>query len=172
VAKIVAHLRRVQPHVVVTFGPDGCYGHPDHIAISQLTTAAMVAAAKSDSAYVPDLASHSVSKLYFMAPTRDFLEAYQLAFGDLVMRIEEVERRAVGWPAWQITTRIDASCHWRTVWQAVRCHQTQLPSPSLLEHLSEEQHKALWGTPTYYRALSFVNGGHGVEHDVFEGLRS
>ena len=45
IARIVTHLRRVRPDVVVTFGPDGAYGHPDHIAISQLTTAAIVAAA-------------------------------------------------------------------------------------------------------------------------------
>src|SRR5260221_3968428 len=45
VADIVGHLRRVHPDVVVTFGPDGGYGHPDHIAISQFTTAAIVAAA-------------------------------------------------------------------------------------------------------------------------------
>src|SRR5215469_8599914 len=35
VAKIVGQIRRVKPDVVVTFGPDGGYGHPDHIAISQ-----------------------------------------------------------------------------------------------------------------------------------------
>ena len=40
-----AHLRRLRPDVVITFGPDGAYGHPDHIAISQFTTAAIVAAA-------------------------------------------------------------------------------------------------------------------------------
>jgi len=41
IARIVDHLRRVKPHVVITFGPEGAYGHPDHIAISQLTTAAV-----------------------------------------------------------------------------------------------------------------------------------
>ena len=45
IAKIAGHLRRVKPQVVITFGPDGAYGHPDHIAISQLTTAAIVCAA-------------------------------------------------------------------------------------------------------------------------------
>ena len=39
IAKIVAHLRRVRPQVVVTFDPNGAYGHPDHIAICQSTTA-------------------------------------------------------------------------------------------------------------------------------------
>ncbi|MGH6636006.1 MAG: PIG-L deacetylase family protein [Gammaproteobacteria bacterium] len=39
VARIVGHLRRVKPQVVITFGPDGVTGHPDHIAVSQFTTA-------------------------------------------------------------------------------------------------------------------------------------
>ena len=39
-SKIVAHLRRVRPQVVVTFPPDGIYGHPDHVAISAHATAA------------------------------------------------------------------------------------------------------------------------------------
>ena len=45
IAAIVRRIRLVQPHVVVTFGADGAYGHPDHIAISQFTTAAVVCAA-------------------------------------------------------------------------------------------------------------------------------
>ena len=42
---IARHIRRIRPDVVLTFGADGAYGHPDHIAISQFTTAAIVAAA-------------------------------------------------------------------------------------------------------------------------------
>jgi LmbE family N-acetylglucosaminyl deacetylase len=171
VAKIVGHLRLVKPDVVVTFGPDGSYGHPDHIAISQCTTAAIVEAASLDSLYYRDLAPHRVSKLYYMAPTRDLLDVYQCVFGDLVMHIGGVERRGAGWPEWQITTRVDTLTHWRTVWKAVCCHRTQLPPYHLLECLPEEQHKALWGCQTYYRAFSLVNGGRTVENDLFEGLR-
>jgi LmbE family N-acetylglucosaminyl deacetylase len=171
VAKIVGHLRRVKPDVVVTFGPDGSYGHPDHIAISQLTTAAIIEAASTNSLYYRDLAPHSVAKLYFMAPTRNLLDVYQFVFGDLVMQIDGAERRGAGWPEWQITTRIDTWAYWRTIWKAVCCHRTQLPAYHLLEGLPEEQHKALWGCQTFYRAFSLVNGGRTVEHDVFEGLR-
>ncbi len=146
VAKIVGHLRLVKPDVVVTFGPDGSYGHPDHIAISQFTTA-------------------------YMAPTENLLDVYQFVFGDLVMHIDGVERRGAGWPDWQITTRIDTWAYWRTVWKAVCCHRTQLPAYHLLERLPEEKHKALWGCQTYYRAFSLVNGGRTVENDLFEGLR-
>ena len=41
---IASHIRRIRTYVIVTFGPDGAYGHPDHIAISQFTTAAAVCA--------------------------------------------------------------------------------------------------------------------------------
>src|SRR3954468_21815051 len=45
VARLAGEVRRVRPDVVLTFGPDGAYGHPDHIAISQYATAAVSAAA-------------------------------------------------------------------------------------------------------------------------------
>ncbi len=171
VAKIVGHLRRTKPDVVVTFGPDGSYGHPDHIAISQLTTAAIIEAASPDSPYHRDLTPYRVAKLYYMAPMKDLLDVYQFVFGDLVMHIDGVERRGAGWPDWQITTRIDTLPYWHTVWKAVSCHQTQLPAYHHLEGLPEEQHKALWGSQTFYCAFSLVNGGRTVENDLFEGLR-
>jgi len=37
---VATFIRDFQPDVVVTFGPDGGYGHPDHIAISTATTQA------------------------------------------------------------------------------------------------------------------------------------
>lgn len=40
VADVEKILGEVQPDVVITFGPDGAYGHPDHIAISEATTQA------------------------------------------------------------------------------------------------------------------------------------
>src|SRR6266851_1864275 len=45
ICELVAHIRRVRPQVVLTWGPDGGYGHPDHIAIGQFATAAVMRAA-------------------------------------------------------------------------------------------------------------------------------
>jgi LmbE family N-acetylglucosaminyl deacetylase len=83
IAKLVGHLRSIKPDVVVTFGPDGGYGHPDHIAISQFTTAAIVEAADANSVYFRDLASHCVSKLYYMVATKELSKVYQSVFGRL-----------------------------------------------------------------------------------------
>jgi LmbE family N-acetylglucosaminyl deacetylase len=171
IARIVGYIRRIKPDVVVTFGPDGAYGHPDHIAISQFTTAAIVEAANPHSLYFKDLAAHCVSKLYYMVATKELSEVYQSVFGRLVMSIDGAERSQVAWPDWAITTRIETWDYWHTVWQAVRCHRTQLPAYQALEHVSEEQHRILWNSQTYYRAFSLVNGGRMVEQDLFEGLR-
>jgi LmbE family N-acetylglucosaminyl deacetylase len=40
VADVVRIIREYRPEVVITFGPDGAYGHPDHIAIGEATTIA------------------------------------------------------------------------------------------------------------------------------------
>jgi LmbE family N-acetylglucosaminyl deacetylase len=170
VAQLVLHIRRIRPDVVVTFDPDGVYGHPDHIAVSQLATAAIVAAA--DSSYADSgQAAHRVSKLYYRIFTAEDLAAYQVAFGDLVMDIDGVERRATGWPAWAISTRIDTSAYWPQVWEAIACHRSQLPGYHALKNLPSEHHRQLWGQQTFYRAFSLVNGGRMVESDLFAGLR-
>ncbi len=171
IAKIAGHLRHVRPDVVVTFGPYGGYGHPDHIAISQFTTAAIVEAANPDSLYYRDLAPHSVSKLYYMAESEEMFGVYQAVFGELVMHIDGVRRGAVIWPAWSASARIDTWDHWCTVARAIGCHHTQAPAYHILEQLSESQRRMLWGTQSYYRAFSLVNGGRQVEADLFEGLR-
>jgi LmbE family N-acetylglucosaminyl deacetylase len=169
-SRIVAELRRVRPQVVVTFDPWGFYGHPDHIAISQFASAAVVAAANPLYLDAPGMA-HQVSKLYFRAFTRDEQEAYEAAFGDLAMNIDGVERRSTTWPDWSLTTRIDTLAYWSRVWEAITCHRTQLPGYQTLRALPDEYHQQLWGTQTYYRAFSLVNGGRMVEDDLFAGVR-
>ncbi|WP_285033373.1 N-acetyl-1-D-myo-inositol-2-amino-2-deoxy-alpha-D-glucopyranoside deacetylase [Mycolicibacterium sp. lyk4-40-TYG-92] len=45
VAELVAVLRAFRPHVVVTYDPNGGYGHPDHVQAHRVTTAAVAASA-------------------------------------------------------------------------------------------------------------------------------
>ena len=82
--KIVTELRRVRPHIVLTFGPEGAYGHPDHIAICQFTTTASASAADPSSP-TADLAvlPHRVSKLYYLAWSHAKWSAYRLRISRL-----------------------------------------------------------------------------------------
>jgi LmbE family N-acetylglucosaminyl deacetylase len=173
VGRIATHLRRVRPDVVVTFGPEGAYGHPDHIAISQFTTAAIVAAA--DGAFVADTDGaaarpHSVSKLYYVAWPQSTWAAYQAAVRTLSATVDGVERQATPWPDWAVTTVIDTSDLWPTVWRAVSCHESQLAAYERLRDLPPEHHRTLWGRQSFYRAFSTVNGGRARETDLFEGV--
>jgi len=160
--RIVEHILRVKPQVVVTFAPDGAYGHPDHIAICQLTTAAVMAAAAR---------GHAVSKLYYIAWPESHWDAYQEAFKDLTMTVGDEIRSAQPWPEWEITTFVDTLEWWPQVWSAVSAHRSQLSAYRTLAELEAEHHAALWGTQYFYRAMSLVNGGPARETDLFEGLR-
>ena len=173
---IASHIRRIQPHVIVTFGPDGAYGHPDHIAVSQFTTAAAVCAADSayriaDGSQMDPAPPHRAEKLLYLAWRSNKWEAYQAAFRKLTSMVDGIERQAAPWPDWAVTTEIDTSAYWPIVWKAVCCHKTQLSIYERLGDLTQAQHAALWGTQEFYRAYSSANGGRKLETDLFDGLR-
>jgi N-acetyl-1-D-myo-inositol-2-amino-2-deoxy-alpha-D-glucopyranoside deacetylase len=48
VGELVALIREQRPHVVVTYDPNGGYGHPDHVRTHTVTTAALAAAGTAD----------------------------------------------------------------------------------------------------------------------------
>ena len=62
-------IRSFRPEVVITFGPDGAYGHPDHVTISELTTQAFHLAGDADQ--FPEqlkkegLSPHTPGRLYY-----------------------------------------------------------------------------------------------------------
>lgn len=183
--KIARHVRELRPQVVITFDPFGGYGHPDHIAISQLALAGVMRAASpeepaasDDEATEPDdepdgsdLAPHQVSKFYCESWTDRVWDEYQRTFKVLKSTVGDEVRTSVAWPAWSVTTTTDAYDHWETVWEAVQCHRTQMEQYGVLEDLTPERHRALWGPQEFYRLFSLVNGGRERERDLFEGLR-
>jgi len=168
--QIVGHIRRVHPHVIVTFDHNGVYGHPDHIAATRAATAAAVAAADPEFDDGSGLPAHTIPKFYYFAWPEGVQDAYEKAFGELVMTIDGVERRPVPWPAWTISTWIDTTAHWETVWEAIRCHGTQLPGYQKLLDLPDEYHQMLWGQSTFHRVFSLVPVPE-REDDLFAGLR-
>jgi LmbE family N-acetylglucosaminyl deacetylase len=173
-AAIARHIRRIRPDVIVTFGPEGAYGHPDHVAISQFTTAATVAAA--DPSFACDgiqvMQPHAVSKLYYIAWPESAWDGYQAAFRKLVSTVDGVERQVVPWPEWAITTVIDTRSFWPTAWRAISCHESQMAAYKGLEQLSPWDQEALMGRQSFYRAFSTVNGGRARETDLLEGIRT
>jgi N-acetyl-1-D-myo-inositol-2-amino-2-deoxy-alpha-D-glucopyranoside deacetylase len=61
VSALVTLIRQLRPHVVVTYDPNGGYGHPDHIQAHRITTEAVAAAADDGHPGTP----WQVSKFYW-----------------------------------------------------------------------------------------------------------
>ena len=172
IAKIVAQVRRIRPHVVVTFGPDGNYGHPDHIALAQFTAAALVCAAAGDFGNPDAGTTFRVSKFYYMVESKSTVQAIYAAASPFGMEIDGVQRAMVGWDEWAVTTRIDARAYFDTFWAAILCHKSQLAGFGPIATLPQADRLRIFGEGAFVRVFSLVNGGRGVETDLFEGLRA
>ena len=78
VDEVAEVIREFGPDVVITFGPDGGYGHPDHVTISAVTTAACRRAAGPG--HRPDQAATRPPRLYYRHfPPGDLLITERLA---------------------------------------------------------------------------------------------
>lgn len=171
VARIVAELRRLRPYVVVTFGPDGAYGHPDHVAISQLATTAVARAADPTFRDGVGAEPHRVAKLYYRVWTAAEAALYEAVFGKTSIDVDGERREGFAWPDWAVTARIDTTASWPAVRSAAACHRSQVGGNPVLAALEPEGHRTLWGTQHFYRVMSTVADGPGVEDDLFAGLR-
>ncbi len=154
--KIVRAIRELHPQIVITFGPDGLYGHADHIAIGQLTTKACALA--SDSNAFPQhlnegLAAHHVPELlYATAP--------QGLYPNLITRLAEagytthlwgIPPEQFGVPPEEITLRSDITPFLERKLAALRCHRTQLDDAHAFTQLTLELATRLYGQEFFRR---------------------
>ena len=171
IGKLVTQIRHIKPHVVVTFGPEGNYGHPDHIALSQFTNAALVCAADKSFTSTHAQSAHRVSKFYYMVDSVDMVSAANEAFGGIRMDVDGVTRQHIGWEDWQITTVLDNKSYMDQVQRAIQCHKSQLPGYGPIAEWNLDELSKVFGIGNFYRAYSLVNGGRKLETDLFQGLR-
>ncbi len=94
-------MRELHPNAVLTFGPDGISGHPDHVALSARITQAF------DRAALPN------ARLYYLAPSEATLQ------GCGVVPLQE----AAGGPV----ASIDITDYRISKVRAIQCHVSQNP---------------------------------------------
>jgi LmbE family N-acetylglucosaminyl deacetylase len=177
VGKVVAHIRRERPDVVVTFDENGGYGHPDHVAIHHHTQAAFSAAA--DPAQYSEqieagLEPYQAKKLYYTAIPHRFFVAVAEKMIELGIEIPQryLERRDGPWglPDEACTTDINVQDFWDTKQKAVQCHATQLNPDSIFAALPPDMMRELQAWECFQLAESYV-GEDGDSHDLLTGLR-
>jgi N-acetyl-1-D-myo-inositol-2-amino-2-deoxy-alpha-D-glucopyranoside deacetylase len=158
IARLVGVIRRLRPQVVVTFEPNGGYGHPDHMAIQRYAVAAFHAAA--DPARYPDQGPPwQPARLFYTAiPRSFFLEMSDRlnAMGVDTSQFAHFEEDGAGWPDDQIHVTLDVRDSVEAKWTALNCHRTQfgpdnpfrrLPHNAMKEMMSREYFALAWPEP-------------------------
>ncbi|MEW5958311.1 MAG: PIG-L deacetylase family protein [Chloroflexota bacterium] len=125
VYKIVKLLRQLKPQVVISFGPEGIYGHYDHLAVHRWATAAVELAGEAErwpAAGPP----HQVAKFYHRAMLEEQVTQIERILGRNFVPIDGIPFPFLGYPAEKITTIIDVRDYARVKLEGIRCHASQL----------------------------------------------
>ncbi len=173
VGKLVRLLRELQPQVLVTFGPDGIYGHYDHIAVHRWATIAVHLAADPDCFPDPEVCEpHQVSKVYFRALPQEQVAAMAEGGKPAAVMMDGIPFYFVGYRQDEITTVIYVSGHLEAKLAGIRCHATQLGRHNRFADTPDEVlHETWFRQETFLLASSTVGWPQGVETDLFAGLR-
>jgi N-acetyl-1-D-myo-inositol-2-amino-2-deoxy-alpha-D-glucopyranoside deacetylase len=130
VGEIVRTIRTVRPEVVITLGPDGVYGHPDHIALHKLVTPAFRSAGGGsrfpDDVYGP---SYAPQRLLWTAYPRGLFRPQweHMLASEHAAAMRAVDPDRLGVDPSEFAVTVDISGVAQTKLGAMRCHRTQLP---------------------------------------------
>ncbi len=124
-ADVVFQIRDLRPKIVVTFGPDGGYGHPDHIRIGAAATEAAEIAASEQWPWLGE--PWQVDSLYWASICREDIQAVAAHGHPYFSRLTEDELNTIGTPRAEITHVFDLRPYADRKLEIMLAHTTQLP---------------------------------------------
>lgn len=170
VGKVVLAIRQYKPDVILTFGPEGAYGHPDHVTIHKATTQAWSVAADPEpypEHLSVDIQPHHVDRLYYSAIPRtlwreNMMKAVEYGLPRVGFLSEEgantrpggdaaPEGAEFGTPDELVTTAIDISAYAEQKYNAIHCHRSQLAKEMPFRYLTAEIIRQALPYETYSR---------------------
>jgi N-acetyl-1-D-myo-inositol-2-amino-2-deoxy-alpha-D-glucopyranoside deacetylase len=135
--KLVELLRKIRPHVVITFEPLGWYGHPDHIATGRFASEAYHLAGDPRSfpsagpAWQPNRLFHAALLRSQFKPVVDYARSQGIESSDFDLLSWDEPDPLVE----QITHVFDAGPYIEIKQQSMRCHRTQFGEDHLFNNL-------------------------------------
>lgn len=159
-AKLAVYLREERPDVVVTYGDDGVYGHPDHIKAHEVTDAALDVVEKEG---VP------VKKLYYTAVPRSMMEAFAEQYPDQAEEQARRNMRILGTPDELITTRVDVQAYVDRKLEAFRAHISQNEPGNFFQTMQKQILELAFGTEYFQLARGKLTQDI-PEPDLFTGI--
>ncbi|WP_406272995.1 N-acetyl-1-D-myo-inositol-2-amino-2-deoxy-alpha-D-glucopyranoside deacetylase [Streptomyces sp. NBC_00191] len=170
---LVEIIRSVRPQVLVTYDPNGGYGHPDHIQAHRVAMRAAELAA--DPAFRPDLGdAYSIAKIYWNRVPRSVATegfARLRAAGVDFPGIAEIDDIPGVVDDSEITAAIDGTPYAKRKAAAMRAHASQIAVDGPFFALSNDLGQPIFVTEYY----QLVQGEPGAppgerEHDLFAGV--
>ncbi|SCF13087.1 N-acetyl-1-D-myo-inositol-2-amino-2-deoxy-alpha-D-glucopyranoside deacetylase [Micromonospora mirobrigensis] len=165
---LVEVIREVRPQVLVTYDPNGFYGHPDHIQAHRVAMRAVELAAAEGIA---------PAKVYWTAMPRSVLEAglnhFTESSDNPFAGIDHADELPFGTPDAEIAARIDATDQHAAKEAAMRAHATQIPANSWLYSIAGNFGAEFMGVEYFTLAVGGKgpgSGPYGWEDDLFAGL--
>lgn len=176
VGELVAVIREMRPHVVVTYDPNGGYGHPDHIQAHRVTTAAVTAAGDAGAAFAGE--PWAVSKLYWTVLSRKVMEQGLAASADLELPQQwwrpSIDDIPFVYEDERIDAVVDAPASGPAKVAALRAHATQVTVDVSGRMAALSNNIALpVGTSEHYVLAAGTPGprdGRGWETDLLAGV--
>ncbi|WP_100449029.1 N-acetyl-1-D-myo-inositol-2-amino-2-deoxy-alpha-D-glucopyranoside deacetylase [Glycomyces xiaoerkulensis] len=150
---LVEVLRDRRPEVLVTYDPDGFYGHPDHIQAHRVAMRGAELAA--DGTWRPDLgAAHDIRKIYWTTVPGSVLaehfEEFKHATDNPFEGVASVEELPFGVPDEEVDACVagDREAAERKL-AAMRAHRTQIAAGDWLSVLGERLGAEAFGAEHY-----------------------
>ncbi|HEV2250537.1 MAG TPA: PIG-L family deacetylase [Candidatus Limnocylindria bacterium] len=167
VRDIVRWLRTTRPDVVITWGPDGGYGHPDHIATGTLALRAIELAGIQR--HEPELGEHvHVRRCYRMVAPADVFERLRELDPDFAAYMDTLAVKPERWTHDRIGAQIDIRAVADRKWHAMQAHRSQQPDLDRLTRLRDRL-TFIGDTESYIRAFP-MPGGPPLDTDLFAGV--
>ncbi|MDX3456565.1 N-acetyl-1-D-myo-inositol-2-amino-2-deoxy-alpha-D-glucopyranoside deacetylase [Streptomyces sp. ME02-8801-2C] len=164
---LVEAILEVRPQVLVTYDPDGGYGHPDHIQAHRVAMRAVELAAE---------AGWSIPKVYWNRVPRQVAEEGFARLEEALPGLSFPKAAAIDDVPGvvdedRITTALDGTAYAAAKAAAMRAHATQIEVAEPWFALSNQQAQPLF-TDEYYELVRGDRGRHGAarETDLFDGL--
>jgi LmbE family N-acetylglucosaminyl deacetylase len=153
-------MREERPDVVVTYTPDGTYGHPDHIKAHHTTIATLDLLAEE---------GWSPAKAYLHAVPRSFVEQMRARMREMAPDEDGAAFRIQGVPDEEITTIVDVRDLVDRKRASFAVHVSQNNPNSPFATMAEQIFVAAFGTERFVLARGAL-GEPRPEHDLFVGV--
>lgn len=166
VEAIAAAIRELRPRVVVTMEPHGVTNHPDHIAVSQMTSDAFERVRAETGGAYPE-------RLYYAAFPASALEAFtaelqKRGLPGLTAPDDPLAPRPA--PDDTIAAVVDVSPWFQRKLAALRAHETQ--TFEMVGWMPEDVLPVFLGTEAFQRPFPARAGGELAETDLFAAFRN